>query len=828
MKRKFYKSHIIIGTILFLVFLALLLLSHNVYFHRYNTYALKINDMSNQGYIINDNKIVSASDDANLEQTFSNPITIICVQIDLVKPLSKDDTISVYFNTGKGYSESKCVTYKANETDKTKIILSVNSKNISSIRLDFGNEKNQEYTVNEMSVNPTESISKQRASDIVALIIRAFELAVICIICYFIIINIKSIFKKLINNIIKFKNYILSGKRFIYIIVGIFILSSGFIFEALVCVISSSKHDTNNYDIDLKSAISSNISINNNVITALSDNCNVSFDVGGKYIKELGILSGNGRGAKYDVYINGNLINRTNANDSDPYGSVKTNNIIPVVYLINNNVSQIKLVLSKDVSISQLHIMNHINYNYPRALFISLSVFVLYCLVVFIKKKNVKVENLFLIISLSAGTLFALTMPMNTGLSWDDQIHFYNVIRMYSSRTQLKENEQALYTFKEPITFSLNEHKYISSFLSDSNEINGAGISTIDSIYANIGYLPSASAFIVGKLLRLPFSFIFILGRWINVLVFALVVYWAIRRLKSGKVIMAIIALFPTTVFLASNYSYDSWVIAFAMLGFSFFFSELQQPNKKLELSDCIIMIGSFVLALGPKAIYFPLLLILLLLKPEKFYNLKNYKRFKVCVIVSTIVVASSFMLPFLVSGPGSGDLRGGAGVNSALQVEYIFGHPFEYTYTLLSFLCDYLSIKSSASYISLLGYLGFAEMFYLSLALLIVAVFTDKNRCDKYVTTKKIRFWSIIIIFSTVCLLSTALYVGFTPVGLNSIAGVQLRYLLPVLFPIFMIIGSSRINNRMNRNVYNSIMLMIPAFILFFNIWTKLVRLYY
>ncbi len=59
-------------------------------------------------------------------------------------------------------------------------------------------------------------------------------------------------------------------------------------------------------------------------------------------------------------------------------------------------------------------------------------------------------------------------------------------------------------------------------------------------------------------------------------LTYALTVYFAIRKLKSGKMIMSVIALFPTNIVLASNYSYDPWVTGFSLLGTAYFVSEMQ------------------------------------------------------------------------------------------------------------------------------------------------------------------------------------------------------------------------------------------------------------
>ena len=63
-----------------------------------------------------------------------------------------------------------------------------------------------------------------------------------------------------------------------------------------------------------------------------------------------------------------------------------------------------------------------------------------------------------------------------------------------------------------------------------------------------------------------------------------------IKNLKNGKVLLAVIGLSTTTMFMASSMSYDFWVIGFTTLGYSFFISELQNRDKKLEYRNIIMM----------------------------------------------------------------------------------------------------------------------------------------------------------------------------------------------------------------------------------------------
>lgn len=43
--------------------------------------------------------------------------------------------------------------------------------------------------------------------------------------------------------------------------------------------------------------------------------------------------------------------------------------------------------------------------------------------------------------------------------------------------------------------------------------------------------------------------------------------------------ILAVVAMFPTSLFIASNYSYDTWVIGFVMIGMAYFVGNCQEEG---------------------------------------------------------------------------------------------------------------------------------------------------------------------------------------------------------------------------------------------------------
>lgn len=425
------------------------------------------------------------------------------------------------------------------------------------------------------------------------------------------------------------------------------------------------------------------------------------------------------------------------------------------------------------------------------------------------------VEIGFLIISLSIGILLISTIPKCSIVSWDEAIHFERTIGVaglgVERMTSADIITQTLGANFDPEIISGRVEMLNEKFAQGSVREIWTGF-----FYDQLGYLPAALGIFFGRLFRCPYHVIFLMGKFLNLLSYVMLVYFSIRRLKSGKVILSIIALFPTNLFLASNYSYDPWVTGWFILGFSNFVSELQQPNKLLNWKTSTGLILPFLIGCGPKAVYAPFMLILLLMHRKKFFSDKHSRWFRILVLYSTIIAILSFLAPFLTqigAGEFVGDTRGYSDVDSGKQVIFILKNPISYAVILLRFLVkEYLTFDASALYMTEFAYLGNAGKHVLLVAALMVAVFTDKNEYDLKMMSSKFRVNVLLAFFVTVCAVASALYVSFTPVGEATVYGCQLRYLLPILFPVYFVIGSPHVENHMNKNLYNTVLLFVRS----------------
>ena len=297
---------------------------------------------------------------------------------------------------------------------------------------------------------------------------------------------------------------------------------------------------------------------------------------------------------------------------------------------------------------------------------------------------------------------------------------------------------------------------------------------------------------------------------------------------------LAAALLVPTAVFLASQYAYDPGLTAFSALGLAYAFAEWQEPESRVTWERALIVFGSLTLGCLTKAVYFPLLLIPMMLPKRKFREVgeragrgeMTRHAFLLLGAAGMLILLATFMIP-LVKGGTEGDMRGGLEVDVYGQIRWILENPFRYARVLINFLLQFLSWRNSAPTLTSFAYMGFSSKAVVYLALLGILALTDKTEADRSLARSVLgRALSLLALLAVLVLISTALYVAYTGVGSETIQGVQHRYLIPLLFPFMMILGSGLISRPLKlgtawrREVYNGLAFPVVAWVLFNGIW--------
>lgn len=492
---------------------------------------------------------------------------------------------------------------------------------------------------------------------------------------------------------------------------------------------------------------------------------------------------------------------------------------------IDSPIAQIEIFFSEDakgIVIEDISIDNTFNFSHRRMLAISLFVVIIMLAILYRDLIGRKIEYGFLAVAFCSCIALVFTFPAQK-VSWDEAYHFnmaYNMgiggDRIITPETAYYGSDSAVATLMYPLAeveFDSIEDYMDSSNLYDKTDENNQIVKSEFGLLSNVGHLPSSIGISIGRLFKLPLSDLFYLGKLFNALTYIAITFFAIRRITVGKRILTAIALMPTTLFLASAYSYDALLNASVFLGLAYFLSELTDKEKFMSWKSFIIFVASIGVASAIKMVYAPLFLLLLVLPKEKFKDTKSKIIMKYGLFIICIAVVAVMIVPMLLDPSTRGDDRGGA-VNAGGQLSFIMGTPVYYAKILLSNVLStgssYLigdGIFGAMAHYSNIKYGGYITLF------LVFVILTDTS---EYKLSLKLKAFMSVVVLVIICFVWTALYISFNPVGNLVINGVQGRYFIPVTLLLYLVFNTDKIKNEINTKLYNAIVIGIPALLTF------------
>ncbi len=439
-------------------------------------------------------------------------------------------------------------------------------------------------------------------------------------------------------------------------------------------------------------------------------------------------------------------------------------------------------------------------------------------------RKTVSLPATFFLVALISGSVIMYALPVTTGLSWDDQIHYENAsASSYLLQNQFTDtdwnfvheaSDRALgYSVTSVDVFDLQaiEAHDTALNLSRAEDIADGRVSvdkTNESIFEinRIGYLPMAFGLWLGRLVHLNFDSMVMLAKLCNLLAYAGVIAVAISIAPSKKGLFAFVGLLPTSVWQAANFSYDPWLISFVMLGFAYYLRYAWGEQEDFNKRNVALAFAFTFAGLAVKAVYFPVIGLFFLVPKERFASSSQRRRYNAAVFCLGLFTFSSFALPYLfTSGSASTDNRGGSDVDSGKQLAFILSDPLGYMGILGRFLFgEYFAPVNSASFAFDFAYLENLERFvpvglvkgFVDVApagaLAIIGVSANDETSARHVSIGA-SVWAVFLTVFTFALVATALYLSFTPVGLGTVNGCQFRYILPMLVPALAIILNNK-----------------------------------
>lgn len=396
------------------------------------------------------------------------------------------------------------------------------------------------------------------------------------------------------------------------------------------------------------------------------------------------------------------------------------------------------------------------------------------------------IEKIFFIMSLSIGGVMILCGPFGHD-GWDVDTHYrYALIDSYMGQANYTQTDMDIITAQ--YTTLVKDKK--TDNIKNIDDLNNSysEVITSQSSSMSLPHLPAGIGMALARFFRLPFYFVYIIGKFFNLLFYTTITYFALKHLKHSRLLLMLIALIPTNIFMASCIDYDAWIISLSFLAMAIMLGVCQRENDVISWKEVIVMVAAFALACLPKQLYLPMMLIPFFM-PKKKLPKRKWLYYSI-IILSIIMLLISLMLRSQTEFDKGGDMRGGTNIDASKQLHYILGHKTSFLVLLLDFVPSYMSFANMELTVTNFGNMGsisFGANIIIALILITMAI-------DRYsVYSKKynwiLSIYTVLLYIGEAVLISVAFYLIYTTVGGEQIIGTQARYLLPFVYPVLSVI---------------------------------------
>jgi len=489
----------------------------------------------------------------------------------------------------------------------------------------------------------------------------------------------------------------------------------------------------------------------------------------------------------------------------------------------------------QEISLNDFRNMNYFQINPIRVMLI-LLVMMLIGIIGFTlyKKGNIRLEVIFLIFVLSFG--FANTVMTPIFYSWDEAEHFIKSYNLASGNIIMREGDtieypigmgdflQKKFQTSNPNYRTFEEYEHEINTLTNINYTNTEAIyyPSTALTYTAVPYVFSSLGILLGKILSLPLIASFYLGRFFNLLMYALSVFLAIKLIPIGKKLLFVCALLPTVVFLASSFSADVVTNGFSFLIFAVIIKWLID-QKRLSALDLCIINGCFILITASKATYAPIFLLVLLFKKKNFNSKKKEWLVKICVLILGCLTFAGVLFYGERLGIAQWPIPG---VNAKEQIQSIIFTPLNFIEVIWRTIITQKAMLGGA--IVSLAYIGnlSRNVFIVVLLTLIFIAIIDIDKQSSFLVMRD-KGIILLMCFMTLGFSMTALYATFTPLGSDVVLGFQGRYLIPIIFPLLFLFQRKHVAPKFNPNIINVIVVILSGCFLFSSI-LHVFQLYY
>lgn len=309
---------------------------------------------------------------------------------------------------------------------------------------------------------------------------------------------------------------------------------------------------------------------------------------------------------------------------------------------------------------------------------------------------------------------------------------------------------------------------------------------------ADYFYLAPALGIVLARIFHLGTIGLMYMGRFFNMLLYAILVYLGLKKMPFAKILYFVIAISPMALHQMSGFSYDALIfgLAFAFTGYVL---NLTYQEEKITGKQMIpVIILGMLLAPSKSGAYLPICMLVFLITKDRFATKKQYI---MGVWGSAGLLVGAFATNFIINSIGTitKAAEGNLDVKGGMEATYNLGDFIHMPKGTLAIYIRTLLRKGSeyftTAFGSVMGSYNIEIKTIWIIAFIVLVLIASLRLSDEkmYVTVRQ-KVWMGIIILGSMFLIATGMFVGWTPRTSIMIEGIQGRYFLPLL-PLIMLL---------------------------------------
>lgn len=454
------------------------------------------------------------------------------------------------------------------------------------------------------------------------------------------------------------------------------------------------------------------------------------------------------------------------------------------ISLSENNVNQEKIIINgkeedKSLIYSTVYLSN-VNDQYFNTLTIVITIVfvVLYIVIEIMSKKSI--EKKYLIISLIVSLMMLLLTPVYGGN--DEAGHWARIYELSNGHIITSMVDGWPQRAIPNVSVNFMRYEEVKEKIENGKEEKEHLIDMqYTSVYSPISYVPQVIGTWIARIVTSNMFYWPYIAKIFQAVFSIILVYYAIKIAPFGKNVIFVAGMIPSFIQATSLLSADAILVSSSLLFISKIL-QLKYSKDKINKKDYLILTILAIMLSISKLVYFPFVLVLLLLLKKK----ENKKS-----VLGIMIIA--FLVTFLWNGVAIRSLVSGQGVNAQYYMLHIIKNPLNFiqitAYSFYHQIGNHVSdlFGGANNWVSNIIY----DSTIIPLGFLILYFVVLKNEDSKL--DKKERRIIGLILFITFMLISTSLYITCTPVSHKEIVGIQGRYFIPFLYPLFLVFGSNK-----------------------------------